>query len=82
MLCDSCSRKAYQGEREIGGGWMEDEVGRLATWAVGSGVGGSTGVAGAPRPVSAPQSGLSQRSTGRSCQEAKVDWEEGVKSWG
>lgn len=37
MLCDSSSKKAYQSERKIGRGEMEDEVGRLLVlWAVGT----------------------------------------------
>lgn len=66
---------------------MEGEVGRLAACAA---VGGGLR---APRPLpipplppshspSAPLNGPSGRVTGGSCQEADVDWEEGVKSWG
>lgn len=77
MLCDFSSRKAHQGERKVGRGWMEDEVGRLGTRAVGGGDRGFMGVEPPPRP----QCGFCLRVAGRGCQEASAYWEEGVKSW-
>lgn len=77
MLCDSFSRKAHQSERKIGRGWIEDEVRRLSTRAVGGGDRGFMDVEPPPRP----QCGFCLRVAGRGCQEASAYWEEGVKSW-